>query len=70
MPCASASLGIGGIGMFSSIDDALVRADAPGDGRRDVGGVDVDDVVVVAVRIGGEGAPARDGGVPVAPFGR
>ena len=63
------------VGIFEARDglvdgDPLVWADPPGDARGDVGGVDVDDVVVFAVGVGGDVAPFFDRGVPPVPLGR
>ena len=46
-------------------EDGLSRGDAPGDGRQDLFGAEIDDVVVDGVLVGGDGLPTGDGGVPL-----
>ena len=54
-----------GVGDRLVDEDGLTRGNAPGDGRQDLFGAEVDDVVVNGVLVGGDRLPARDGGVPL-----
>jgi len=50
-------------------EDSLSRGDAPGDGGEDILSPETNDIVIDGVGIGGNGLPARDGGVPLSSLG-
>ncbi len=59
-----------GVGDVRRKGCALARVGAPGDERRQLGGVHDDLVVEDRVVVGAQGLPVRDGGVPVGSLGR